>query len=463
MSVNYNYEYLTLCDKLITGYTKKIEEEYPTAFHMADCSLKVPVQKFLFMQYTFNNQLREEFNTRINTGEYLDDIESRFLEHILGRYSYIESSQEEQPEENRNYFDSLESNFKPFLNKIIYYALHERFLKFALPVLSALPEDVVALCENPIPGDFVCSENIQAIEFSFLKLYQYQNQFLQTKFPQIFFMFNTLAGLWNVLSPQKLIVIEGNHPQFEILALLGKKDKVPVICLQQGWPGILHTGFRNMQYSHFISWGRQFSEMLEALNPIPSFIDAGYPFNVINYEKRNAISFFLQAPLLVSSVNDYNQLLELSFFCAQHFPELCILVREHPEYPLPVQFIETAKKYKNIRLTPPSAYSIDEIYGQSFISVSIFSSTIIESIAHGVIPFVFNPTSMPHYYPDLHQEELGVEVKSLDEAKEKISELINNPLLINQFRERIARRKSEFYTATGNVALQNIVNIILKL
>jgi hypothetical protein len=457
MPANYNYEYMVLLDKLIAAYPDEIEKRYPVAFRMGDYSLKVPVQKHLYMQFGFNDHLRGEFNLRCAEGWFSDDIERYFRQQIFDRYSFQGSETDRQIEENPDYLDYLETNLKPFKNKIVYYALHERFLKFALPVLSAIPEEVVVLCERPLPDEFECNENIPVIEFSFLKLCTYSNPFLQEKFPWMFFMFNSLSLLWKVLQPRAVIVIEGNHPQFEVLALLGQRDHVPVICLQQGWPGLLHTGFRNMQYSHFISWGRRFSEMLGVLNPLPRFKEAGYPFKVEEGTKRDAISFFLQAPLQISSLNDYNELLEFSIYCAQQFPRLQILVREHPEFRLPGHYKEKAECYENIRLTPPSVCPISIVYGQSIVSVSIFSSAIIESLAHGVIPFIFNPTSMPHYYPDLGSEGLGIEVKSLYEAKKEICKLMNDALLIKKYQEAISGRRPEFFTATGEEAVKNIV------
>lgn len=459
MESEYNYEYIIFCEKIIEELIDKLAKEVPEAFHLAGCSVKIPLKKYLFMQMAFNNLLRQEFNSKINEGKSQEKIELYFHKYIFERFSQMMESLGKNETET-TYMNYLESNLKPFRNKIVYYTLNERFLRFALPVLSKIQEDVVVLCESTISDDFECSENIKAIEFSFLNLYRYENSIIHNKFPFFFFMVNTLSILWEFLSPKMVLVVEGNHPEYEILGLLGQRDNINVCCLQQGWPGILQPGFQNMQYSHFIAWGKEFSEILEVNNPVPKFISAGYPFEVEDNDNRNAICFFLQAPRLISSTNNYRELIELSIFCAEKFPTINILIREHPDFQLPEFYLDIIKEQSNIRLMAPATHPVYDVYKQSFLSVSIFSSTIIESLVHNVIPFIFNPTSMPNYYPDLNKEGLAVEANSLNSAKEKISELITNPFLIKKYQEKISQRRHDFFEATGEEAVENIVKYI---
>lgn len=50
--------------------------------------MKVPVQKYLYMQFVFNDHLRGEFNLRYAEGWFSDDIEEYFRQQIFDRYSF---------------------------------------------------------------------------------------------------------------------------------------------------------------------------------------------------------------------------------------------------------------------------------------------------------------------------------------------------------------------------------------
>ncbi len=293
-----------------------------------------------------------------------------------------------------------------------------------------------------------------------LPIFQHQNSFLYQNFGELFSAFNTLDLFVDLLQPSGILVVEGNHHQFESLAIIGKNKSVPVICIQQGWPSILHTRFKNMQYSHFLSWGKQFSSMYKNENPKPQFISTGYPFEVKNCKNRNAISFFLQAPVLISTSKNYNELLELAFFCASQFPKMEILIREHPEYALPKYFAKQISLHTNIILVSPKNHSLSEIFSKSIVGISIFSSTIIEGLAHGVIPFIYNPDLMPNYYPDLDKEHLGIEAKSLKEAKLKITELIHDSHKIEDFQRQISNKQINYFASLNQQALETTIKTI---
>ena len=453
-----NYKYLEFIDVLISEYITHVDRKLPEAFTIGDYNFEVPIKKFLFVRLAVDNFLKELFtaNAHANT----EMVHSFFLNWLLLKYG-------KAPKEiiaNTNVYNQYLNHYKillePYKNKIVYYALHERFLKFMLPILSKLGKEIVVLCENKISDDLGYSDNISLIEFSHLPLSQNKGDFSQHNFPWVFHMFNTLHLFIELLQPLAILVIEGNHPQFESLALIGKQKSIPVICLQQGWPSILHTGFKDMQYSHFLCWGPRFGELFKPMNPLPHFMVTGYPFKTAAKNGKVSIAFFLQAPILLSSPDVHNSILEFALFCAGQFPDRKILIREHPEYPLSNHFVQQAANYDNIQLTPQNTHTLFEVFEKSLISVSIFSSTIIESLAHGTIPFIFNPGLMPNYNPNLQAEGLGVEVKSLEDAKSQMIKLIGSPSWSDELLNQINAKRKNYFNMTHTDATKKTTNTI---
>jgi hypothetical protein len=130
------YEYLKFCEKIVVSFLSKITNGDRDALKIGDCLLDIPLRKFLFMRLAFNNQLREEYNAMTNLGLDDEGIETYFT-NILKKISQSNTKANSQPTAfYENYFMH---KLKPFKNRIIYYALHERFLKFILPVLSEIP------------------------------------------------------------------------------------------------------------------------------------------------------------------------------------------------------------------------------------------------------------------------------------------------------------------------------------
>lgn len=456
-----NYKYLEFIDVLISEYITHIDCEQPEAFAIGDYNIEVPIKKFLFQRLAMDGFLKELFtaNVQVNT----EIVHSFILNWLLLKYGNAPKKKVANTNIHNQYFNQYKTLLEPYKNKIVYYALHERFLKFMLPILSKLEKEIVILCENEIPDDLEYSDNISLIELSHLPLSQHKGDFLQHNFPWVFHMFNTLHLFIELLQPSAILVIEGNHPQFESLAILGKQKSIPVLCLQQGWPGILHTGFKDMQYSHFLCWGPRFCELFKPMNPLPHFLITGYPFKTVDNNSKSGIAFFLQAPILISSPDANNSIVAFALFCAGQFPDRKILIRAHPEYPLSNHFVQQAANYDNILLTSQETHTLFEVFEKSLISVSIFSSTIIESLAHGTIPFIFNPGLMPNYNPNLEAEGLGVEVKSLEEAKNQMIKLTGSPSWSGELIKQINTTRKNYFNMIGSDAIMTTVDTITKI
>ena len=78
--------------------------------------------------------------------------------------------------------------------------------------------------------------------------------------------------------PKCIVTLEGNAPQDIIALEVAKKLKVPCYCIQQGWAPLIHNGFRNMNFSEYFVWGKEFKNLLRKHNPNQKFFITGSPF-----------------------------------------------------------------------------------------------------------------------------------------------------------------------------------------
>jgi hypothetical protein len=138
-------------------------------------------------------------------------------------------------------------------------------------------------------------------------------------------------------------------------------------------------------------------------------------------------------------------ILALAKWLAGEFPEVPVLIREHPNHDISSQDREELKRFSSIRLMPPHAHSLIEVMAELRMSVSLYSSTILESIAAGVFPLVLNLTSLPSYYPDIHGAGAGTEVKSIEAAKDVIRRALEDPAFTARFDAAAAQVRSRFF------------------
>jgi hypothetical protein len=151
---------------------------------------------------------------------------------------------------------------------------------------------------------------------------------------------------------------------------------------------------------------------------------------------------------------------EFAIFCATSFNNRNIFIREHPEYKMSENEKKELCQYSNIIMV--SGMPLVELFSLTEIGVSVFSSTLIEGMIHETIPFIFNPTSFPQYYPDLDKKHLGIETKSLIEAKDKMIQLINSPDSRELILKNIRSEKPKYFTASSEESIDNTINFIIS-
>lgn len=271
---------------------------------------------------------------------------------------------------------------------------------------------------------------------------------------------NAICSALEEIRPACIVVPEGNAPLNELFNRAGHKLSIPTICVQQGWSPIVHSGFRNMSYDRMCVWGKGFAEALSPSNPRQKFSITGNhmvsPIPRTSARRGGAIAFFLQAggsPLITREAAQ--ALLALAAWAANQFPDREIRVREHPSAPLTdaAAFASIA----NVRLMPAAAAPLEQVLKGSDIAVSIFSTTILEAAAAGVIPLIVNVAGLPHFHPDIAREGAAMEVKDFDSARQALMRLANEPDLADAIGRGLDRIANRYFAQDKEAAKAAIV------
>jgi hypothetical protein len=88
----------------------------------------------------------------------------------------------------------------------------------------------------------------------------------------------------------------------------------------------------------------------------------------------------------------------------------------------------------------------------SLAAVSIYSTSLVEAAALGCVPVVFNPTSMPHYTPDLDALEAGIEARTVDAARQAIARLVDDAHEHGRLTAGAERFRSRFFADDASPA-----------
>ncbi|MDE5822208.1 MAG: hypothetical protein K2H63_06970 [Paramuribaculum sp.] len=220
--------------------------------------------------------------------------------------------------------------------------------------------------------------------------------------PQLPIFIHTLFCYIHWLSPKLMICCDGCQTQYQLAAIYCRQSHIPSLCLQFGWPGYIHSGFRDMPYSHYLTWGKEFSHILKLFSSNTEFLSLGRLGSIDAKGSHDAITFFMQAPIFVSSYEYYKRFIHLIERIALKYPSKRIFIRSHPEFKFDDNILNLNYKYQNIELDFNN--NVESTYKETHISVSHYSSCLVESIAFGCKPLMFNPTYGFDYQllPDSH-------------------------------------------------------------
>jgi hypothetical protein len=356
-------------------------------------------------------------------------------------------------------FQEIEKNKektkKNVKSDLIIGIIHPKFLRYIDPIVESLsPLSSACLILSSVDKKNFIELNFWNIKFSKKRRPFINHLFLNSILKENFYGIIQLADELIYELKRSLIrgaiVVEGNAPEDILYSEVCKKFSIPIFCIQQGWAPIIHNGFRNMSFNDMFVWGDEFKKLLSPLNPMQKFTAVGNHIlcetSKANFQKEWGslkISFFLQAPSPLISVEVYEAFINLAIWTARNFPHIEVLVREHPNFSIPENFQRTLKKVKNIKVSVPKNSHLAEDIKTSDLVVSIFSTVILEAISMGVVPLICNVGGMDSYGVDCFGA--SIEVDTIEGAKEEINKIAENPALLGSFSENLKIASDKYF------------------
>lgn len=290
-------------------------------------------------------------------------------------------------------------------NKIVVYISSQRYIDYLLPFMKEMRQGFVVLTPSATIARSIMPSMATIVDFTLTNKHLYNNAVIEHAAPRLFAYANSVAWYMRKLHPKALVCIDGCQTEYELAAIFCHNMGIPSVCIQHGWPSYLHTGFQNMPYTHFLTWGEGFQRLWKSCNPHTKFINTGYMYDVKTQGTHHAITFFLQTPMFLCSKEHLERIYQLIVSTAKRYLDREILVREHPEYKANDSIRLIWSHLPNIRMATEEPLS--EVYAHTKVVVSHFSSTLMEGIVHGCTPLVFDPTYQSRYNPDIEAEGLG--------------------------------------------------------
>lgn len=455
MPKDYYWEYIQQLDSLIHQFSEEVLRQNPLVFHLGPYNFEKGIHNTIWQtllpgRITYNKLRKKD----VPVDEALETIRAYMYPLLFPSESSDTSlfSPSDLPAESLTTYRNLR-------HRIVFYCKNYRLFQYLLPLLNSIQEPIIILSENSLPDQVKTGKQTAFITLDDFQLTPHiQNNYIKEKFPSLYNYANSLVTLTEILAPRAFFLIEGPHFESALIGEIGKCKNIPVICLQQGWPAIMHTAFRDINYNYYLTWGKKFNTLWKKFNPIPRFKEVGYLYDIEPSGPKEYITFFLQAPVILLDEVSFQDCLYLIELLADEYPEQKIYIREHPEYLLPDYYHAYFTRYDNIFWG--TTLPLTQIYARTKIGISVFSSTLMEGLIHDIIPLVFNPTSMPGYYPDIEKEGLGLYAKTFQEAIEKTGLMINNEQEYQDRIHHIRQNKSHFFTAHSSQTRTNILQFL---
>ena len=434
-------EFLAELDAQLDRFAAQARRKRPRAFVVSETSVEKAVRNFLCSQLT-SNGCREAYDTRRKNGESVEAaaqwVYQTHLEPLLPKGN-------EPIDPFSSYAEHDFGFLKPYRGATAVLCNNRSQFDYWLPILERRPdESFLLLADFKVPDGFEAPEHTAVLELSFLPHEPVENAYLKRIFPQIYAYSTLFTALLDFLLPREVWVMDGGCEESVVLAALAGVRSIESVCYQQEWPSVFYTRFADMEYTRFCTWGDRFGELWGRCNPRVRFETYGYPYPVAPTKASNEVVFFLQVPTVVSDAAYLDELLQLAEAAARH----CLAhgdgrtIRIRTERPLTQA--QQARFVELPNAAIDSSMPLAEVFARAEVSVSVFSSAIVEGLAHGVIPVVYDPSnesdacSMP-------LDGLGLTAHDLPQAAAWLCGLIDDPTIRADYRARIAAVRPDLF------------------
>jgi hypothetical protein len=441
------YRFMLSITQAIEAWSDDIARYTPGAFLHRGMDLRHAVERDLFFRLANDIQLQKRFYARLDgeqpSVDLTDPWSMVFDPYVAATTGAPPLSRHQLPylspkRRLRTWAGNLRRLGKrPFATnrqgvapRILFLCIHPKFARFFATVLDAAGHaGYLTIADRPLEAA-LDAQGVTVIALRPVRFSPLHSPVLQ-HFPHLCSLAESLGRMMTILCPTAIAVPEGNAPIYELALLAANAHSVPTICIQHGAPAYTNPGFRNWHFDDVLVWGDAFIEPFARYNPGQHFTVAGTPAVLPaaadrGSESVRSIGFFLQKGATVIPETEWEPLLDLIVWTAQTFPQLEVIVRDHPSQP----HLSAAERGRldglsNIRFMPPPAHSLNDALAASDVVVAAASTTLLEAVQAGAIPFIFG-TAYPADFPDIAAAGAGVRAPDLAEAQGVMTRLISD-------------------------------------
>lgn len=339
-----------------------------------------------------------------------------------------------------------------------------RFVPFAAPVLDgvrALGHQAATLGIIPGIGDVTLPRSGVGGRLSAVP------QGLRSV-PQLVHLAAALRRSLAALRPALVLVVEGNAPDDAIAGAVARDLGIPSVCLQHGWSSVVHVGYQRMPHDAMLVWGDRFGDVLKPYNPGVRFIATGNPAMPSRLSTplrdRAAVTLFMQRPTNIMPADVWQAILDLVFEAARTFPDHPFQVRPHPAWPLDEANLRVLESLPNVAYVPGPEHAMQDVMARSCIGMSGYSTTLLDSLGAGVVPFIISVAGLPRYLPDMASSGAAVEVNTLEDAQAELHRLLRDPMQLQAHEMPMAaQERALFAPYRGEAATRAAAETLISL
>lgn len=276
--------------------------------------------------------------------------------------------------------------------QVLIFADNMRHLEYLKPLTEGLTErgnKTVVLTRSALLPEMKGRGALTLIKYKHIMSRAALTSGLLERYNELALFAHTLYCMTQWMRPSVMICCDGCQTQYQMAALYCGMLGIPSVCMQFGWPGYIHAGFSKLPYSDFLTWGSRFGEIMGRHSESTRFRSTGRLGEADGAGSHSKITFFMQAPVFVSTEEYRREFAELIVATADRLSDRVIAVRAHPEYD-DGKFMKKIMTRRNI--TADMNATAGESLRESVAGVSHFSSCLAEAPLYGCEPVVFNPT-----------------------------------------------------------------------
>jgi hypothetical protein len=445
------YGYVLALTRAIESWSLSVVHAEPDAFVYRGADLRYAAERSLFFELVHSTALRARFAT------HPDSLEIKVPPISLLRRMRYEAGNLSRL--LRRPFVTARLREKP---AFLFLAIHPKFVTFLNPIAEELGAKVAYLTvEDAVTESYLEKVGLPAVSVHQSFTPRLVPRGVLSNFVSLCRAFDQISAMMEKIRPSVIVAPEGNSPTYEVAHRAGLQHGVVTICMQHGAPAYTNPGFRNWSFADFLVWGSRFVEPFAKYNPQQKFTAIGTPATFGLHQQRTVepirrVGFFLQKAAENIPLAEWKAMLEFIRWLAASFPEIEVLVREHPTQPrLDDAELAHLGAPPNLRFMSPPQFGLSDVLSLCDVVVAGASTTLLEAIATGAIPFIFGTAFSPDF-PKIATEGAAVTAPTLDVAKQAMTDLIGDANLRAGFRVQGDRLRPELFASVGREASARI-------